>query len=125
MNLIKLKSQMSDPKIYIILNAVIVILLVAYFLTVKKKQHPTKLNFKAEKPLEDFSALIRDVPLNVFFNYNGHSFDAYEVLGAPAGSTPEEIQNAYQKTLATATDPTSREFYKVALEAIQNASKKR
>src|SRR5580704_10984815 len=26
--------------------------------------------------------------LNVVFNYNGHSWDAFEVLGLPAGSSP-------------------------------------
>lgn len=57
------------------------------------------------------------VALNVFFNYNGHSFDAYEVLGVPAGSTLEEIQSAYQKTL-TNHDESTRPFYRAAYEAI-------
>lgn len=116
---------MSDPKTFIILNAVIVTLLVAYFLTLKRKPKQTKLNFKSDKPLETFSPLPKDIPLNVFFNYNGHSFDAYEVLGAPAGSTAEEILAAYNKSLASAVDPSSKEFYRVAFEAIQNATKGR
>ncbi len=35
--------------------------------------------------------------LNVFFNYKGHSFDAYEVLGVPAGSNLTEIKNVIKK----------------------------
>ena len=41
-------------------------------------------------------------PLNVVFNYNGHSWDAYEVLGLPAGSSLEMVQQAYREALATA-----------------------
>lgn len=33
--------------------------------------------------------------LNVVFVYNGHPFDAFEILGIPAGSSPEVIDRAY------------------------------
>lgn len=56
--------------------------------------------------------------LNVHFNYNGHSWDAYEVLGIPAGSGPEKVEEAYQKATSSA-DPESREFYAQARNAIQ------
>ncbi len=117
---------MSDAKTFIILNAIIVTLLVAYFLTLKKKVQPTKLNLKNDKPLQ--SAPVPEtqtVVLNVFFNYNGHSFDAYEALGVPAGSTMDEVQAGLQKTLSSVTDSGSQEFYKTAFKAIQNASQRR
>ncbi len=38
--------------------------------------------------------------LNVLFVYNGHTFDAYEVLGAPAGASLEMVQRFYQEALA-------------------------
>lgn len=34
--------------------------------------------------------------LNLIFMYNGHSFDAYEVLGVPAGAEKNIIEKAYQ-----------------------------
>lgn len=36
--------------------------------------------------------------LNARFIYNGHTFDAYEVLGLPAGASKEKIKEAFQKT---------------------------
>ncbi|MCS6837331.1 MAG: hypothetical protein NZ480_00655 [Bdellovibrionaceae bacterium] len=36
-------------------------------------------------------------PLQVFFIYNGHTFDAYEVLGVPNGADLERVFQAYQQ----------------------------
>jgi DnaJ-domain-containing protein 1 len=35
----------------------------------------------------------------VIFTWNGHDWDAYEVLGVPMGSTQEEIKLAYEAAL--------------------------
>jgi hypothetical protein len=116
---------MSDPKSFIILNAIIVTLLVVYFLTLKKKENPSRLNFKKpDIPLEDISKNLSGTPLNVMFNFNGHSFDAYEVLGVPAGSNMEEVKEAFQRSLGSASNDSSQEIFKVAYTAIQNASKR-
>lgn len=56
--------------------------------------------------------------LNIHFQYNGHSFDAYEVLGLPAGSSWEKVEEAYGK-VADASDPSSRDFLQAALMAIE------
>jgi len=56
-------------------------------------------------------------PLNVMFNYNGHSWDAYEVLGLPAGSNIESTDAAYRKSIAT-VEAESREFIEAAYRAI-------
>jgi hypothetical protein len=56
-------------------------------------------------------------PLNVMFNYNGHSWDAYEVLGLPAGSSPENVERAFAEALKT-TDGKSHMFLKAAHRAI-------
>lgn len=56
--------------------------------------------------------------LNVIFNYNGHSWDAYEVLGVPAGAPLSMAQEAFDKALRS-TDPVSHEFLKAAFAAIQ------
>jgi len=56
-------------------------------------------------------------PLNVVFNYNGHSWDAYEVLGLPAGSSMEKVEDAYRDALRS-VDPGSRGFMEAAYQAI-------
>lgn len=55
--------------------------------------------------------------LNVHFNYNGHSFDAYEVLGLPAGSSIEKAQAAFEQQIK-ASDESTREFFEAAIDAI-------
>lgn len=56
-------------------------------------------------------------PLNVMFNYNGETWDAYEVLGLPAGSSLERADEAYKKACA-GVDPTSRGFIEAAHRAV-------
>jgi len=69
-------------------------------------------------------ASVRDEPgeknLNVMFNWNGHSWDAYEVLGVPAGSSPDAITAAYQAARAKC-DPESVAFIQAAYDAILNS----
>lgn len=55
--------------------------------------------------------------LNVIFNYNGHSWDAYEVLGVPAGSSLERVKSALEEGLKQ-VDPESRVFLETAYQAI-------
>ena len=71
-------------------------------------------------PIELFShiQLPGERPLNVVFNYNGHSWDAYEVLGLPAGSSPDKVGLAYQLAL-NGVDVESRPFLAAAFAAIQ------
>lgn len=58
--------------------------------------------------------------LNVIFNYNGHSWDAFEVLGVPAGAKPAMVEEAYKKSLQ-ATDKSSHDFIKTAYDAIKKS----
>lgn len=55
--------------------------------------------------------------LNILFNYNGHTWDAYEVLGVPAGANLVEVTQAYQQQLKTA-EPESHEFLETAFKTI-------
>lgn len=57
--------------------------------------------------------------LNVMFNYNGHSWDAYEVLGVPAGASIKTVTDAYQTSLRRC-DKESVEFLETAYKAILN-----
>ncbi len=63
---------------------------------------------------------VAEKSLNVLFNWNGHSWDAYEVLGLPAGSSKESVNAAYQKLLVQG-DKDSLPFFKAAFEAIQKS----
>ena len=57
--------------------------------------------------------------LNVFFNYNGHEWDAYEVLGVPAGSSMEAVEEAFIKS-TSGVDEASKIFLETAYKAIKN-----
>lgn len=61
--------------------------------------------------------------LNVMFLYNGHNFDAYEVLGLPAGSRREQVESAYRRALS-ASAAESHGFYEAALQAIRSELKR-
>lgn len=61
-------------------------------------------------------------PLNVVFNYNGHSWDAFEVLGLPAGSSPERVHQAYEESLGK-VDAASKPFMDAAYLAILGQKK--
>lgn len=56
--------------------------------------------------------------LNVIFQFNGHDFDAYEVLGVAAGSSLERVEQNYRALLAGTPDD-GHELYRLAYEAIQ------
>lgn len=55
--------------------------------------------------------------LNVIFQYNGHDFDAHEVLGVPAGAGRQTVEKAYQE-LRKKSDSDSHEFIDTAYRAI-------
>lgn len=55
--------------------------------------------------------------LNVLFMWNGHSWDAYEVLGIPGGSSLDAARAAYERAAARA-DRETLPFLQAALDAI-------
>lgn len=57
--------------------------------------------------------------LNVIFMWNGHTWDAYEVFGLPAGSPLEKVNERYAELLAK-SDSGQREFLNAARSAIQS-----
>ncbi len=82
------------------------------------KKHPRKYgqaDFSSpQKVTKDFS---QEKNLNVLFNYNGHTWDAYEVLGIPAGAPLHLVTQAYQREISK-QDPTSHPFLQAAYQAI-------
>ncbi len=87
--------------VFLLLNSAVVILLVYLFIKDrKKKPSQTKFNINRKgKPLDftvgDFFRG-REKQLNILFNFNGETWDAYEILGIPAGAPREEVEKAYQ-----------------------------
>lgn len=64
----------------------------------------------------------REKNLNVLFNYNGHTWDAYEVLGLPAGASLDQVRVAYEKECSKVS-PDSREFLTTAFRSIESKSR--
>lgn len=122
-------------KLFLMFNAAVVCFLVFYYL--KRGSKKTPLNFRLKSgslpvgtmggprgnpglrpidPQPDIAGGSRD--LNVIFNFNGHSWDAYEVLGLPAGSSPDQVETAYRMALEK-VDESSKEFIHTAFRAIK------
>lgn len=55
--------------------------------------------------------------LSIFFMYNGHDWEAHEVLGIPQGASVDIATRAYQDQLKSA-QPSSYEFLESAYSAI-------
>ena len=55
----------------------------------------------------------------VYFVYNGHEWEAHEVLGVESGKSLEEITLHYQHLIKT-SDPSTFEFYEAAYSAVLN-----
>lgn len=55
--------------------------------------------------------------LNVFFNFNGETFEAFEILGIPAGSSIDSARAHYEKFFS-ALSRGERAIYESALDAI-------
>lgn len=55
--------------------------------------------------------------LQVFFLYNGHDWDAYAVLGLPAGASLPVVTERYQ-SLIRSGDPGKLEFFEAAYQSI-------
>jgi hypothetical protein len=62
------------------------------------------------------------ISLNVLFQWNGHTFDAYEVLGLPAGSSVDSIDAAFNSIVAR-SDADTRPFLEAARHSILDSKK--
>lgn len=129
---------------FLFVNVVVAILIAALFVFTRKgSRAPSQLNFKAKNPSKAPTSnpqmnpemgryeFVNGEPrtrkshndrhtmkeLNVIFNYNGHSWDAYEVLGIPAGSSLEVVQRAYVNSMQS-SQKDSVEFLTAAFQAI-------
>jgi hypothetical protein len=110
------------------MNVGVALALAAIFLIGRSRlRAPAKLNLKfgfrkAEQAMQTLQKAVGDYEphvknLNVVFMYNGHTWDAYEVLGVPAGSKIEAVKEAYLQALLK-VDGESRAFIEAAYRAI-------
>lgn len=60
--------------------------------------------------------------LQVFFNFNGHTFEAYEILGLPGGADLKQVQEAYSmiraKTPSKSDQSGEKDLIDVAYETL-------
>ncbi len=120
-------------KWFLLLNILFVIILFVLYRRDNKTQKPSKLNFKKSHRTIDqgeFEAVFREKQqnndqyekvLNILFQFNGETWDAYEVLGLPAGSNISDAKAAYEVALSEGRD--SEAFLKAALNAIIHVKK--
>lgn len=89
---------------YLIVNSVVVILLVMSILFLRKSStSQTKLNLRQgsnRAPIDPRKATFSEFDgearaLNVVFQHNGEWFDAYEVLGLPAGAAGDMVKSQF------------------------------
>lgn len=130
---------MINSQLLLYLNLGIGLLLVLYFVLGRPKpKQPTKLNMRAKdsvdkktqvlEPESPKTAAIQQAvqqaepreaarSLAVIFMYNGHDWEAHDVLGVPQGASMHEITKVYQE-LVKKTDARSLQFYEQAYNAI-------
>src|SRR5690606_31326012 len=58
--------------------------------------------------------------LQVYFNYNGETFEAYEVFGVPAGSSLARVEQALREH-KNLQGPESRAFVNCAFQALKSS----
>jgi hypothetical protein len=119
---------------FLIINGVIVVVLVLFFLRQRKRQLPSFLNMTKKTSLPQGTSgfpagskgqykpkrnVDMGVSLNCFYNYNGHTWDAYEVLGIPAKSPWELVETGYKSTLAATQDKEKVGIIEAAYSALK------
>jgi hypothetical protein len=148
----------------IIINLIIGLLLLAYFLVgvaTSKQKPPTRLNLRAgdEPASEDLPEVnprtktMKALPppravgedanaagqikedaafrvaaekardLSLYFIYNGHDWEAHDVLGVPRGAPLSQVTEVYQALLKT-SDPSTFEFFDTAYKTLLRKHRK-
>ncbi len=116
---------------FYLLNALVVVGLIIYLLWRKPQSRlGASSRSLSKKGLKELARELEDmektpdreppqeeIQLNVMFNWNGHSWDAYEVLGIPAGSNLNQVTKAYEEEMVK-MDEESRAFIQKAYQAI-------
>lgn len=127
------KKMTPQIQIFLYFNGFVVLLLVVYMLFWRARSAPSRLKLSATTskrtmPMPQRPAVEAQTPkpkerqLNVYFQFNGHDFDAHEVLGVVAGSSLASIEKTFRTLLSSSPEDT-HEFYRKAFEAVRAALK--
>ncbi len=131
---------MSQNELLILNGSIVTLVVFSYALIRRKPKDPVRLNLFARdertlaKPESTSSprpalspesspaprrqpATMREKNLTQPFEFRGESFEAYEVLGLPAGSSVAASQKAHD-ALARAATPEQRALFQAALQSI-------
>ena len=108
---------MSQQK-FLFFYGLIAVFFTLMFLRLKlKKDRPTSLNLRKIRSSQAKNVEVNnEEELNIYFSFQGKMWDAYEVIGVPAGSSMAEVENAYTK--ASNQDNPSEEILDKAYKAI-------
>lgn len=88
----------------------------AVFVRASEEKPPEpKIEIKPAQPIAEKERKTKT--LNVLFLYNGHDWDAYQVLGLPAGTSLAMVTDRYQQ-LVKGVEGGQLEFYEAAYQAI-------
>jgi hypothetical protein len=124
-----------DSKVlnFLYLNGFVVLVLVAYLFW-RPKRSPSRLKLRQTEirnKLESSSSdCFKNAPenevrterqLTIIFQFNGHDFEAYEVLGLAAGSSLDTVEKCYQGLISRESSDT-HEFFRMAYNAIKGKS---
>lgn len=101
-------------------GAAVIIIFLLYMFRRPKARQPAPLKLSQTGADGNIRNQAQVKELNVIFQYNGHDFDAYQVLGVPAGSSLDAIRKAYDRAISTA-DSDSKEFLEHAFRAISKS----
>lgn len=133
---LEILGQKMNSQLIVIVQVLIAILFVLWILSRRgSSPKPTVLNLFAENQKKNVRVTpitktgdqnlfegdneVKVKVLNVIFMWNGHSWDAYEVFGLPAGSSVERVRERYNE-LQSKSDEGQRLFLREALKAIEN-----
>ncbi|MES2800872.1 MAG: hypothetical protein V4654_00140 [Bdellovibrionota bacterium] len=130
---------MINSQLLLFLNLGFGLLLVLYFVLGRPKaKPPTKLNLRAKDSTDKKPQVLEPEgrktvavalgvaptgpreasrSLSVIFMYNGHDWEAHDVLGVPQGASMHDITKVYQE-LVRKSDARSLQFYEQAYNAI-------
>lgn len=123
---------------FILINVGVLLLIVLYMFLGRSRKSPAKLKFSNENVSQDNPKLAPKSPakseplsvnkpdeeermLTIYFQFNGHSFEAYETLGLPAGASVSQAKVAFESILAEKGSGVEADFYRLALNAIEKS----
>jgi hypothetical protein len=104
---------------FVLINLLIVICLVLFMFRGRRRPRPSQFDLAGNRRLDQNPNRPREKVLNCFFEFQGASYDAYEVLGVPAGATDEFILEGYRAVLARSTSAEAKAKTVAAYEALK------